>query len=58
MEDKIILFWVTHLAIVVISFLQISKSSMDGLSKCIWILVVLLFPIIGFLSYAIAWRKI
>lgn len=48
---------VVHLIVFIWALLQILGSSMDGVSKILWIAIVWLLPVIGLVVYLLVWRK-
>jgi hypothetical protein len=48
---------VVHIVVFIWALLQILSSSMDGLSKILWIAIVWLLPVVGLLVYLLVGRK-
>ena len=45
------------LVIAVIGIMDVAKSSLSGEKKALWIILILIFPIIGFVLYWFLGRK-
>jgi hypothetical protein len=46
-----------HLAIAIWAIIKVAKSSAGGLSKFLWIVFILFFPVIGLIAWFIAGPK-
>lgn len=51
------ILWVIHIIVFIRALIQILSSSMDWVSKILWIVVVWIFPVVGLIVYLLAGRK-
>lgn len=51
------ILWILHIIVFIRALVQILNSSMDGVSKILWVAVVWIFPVVGLIIYLLAGRK-